>query len=135
MPYYVGITFPKPYLSHFQGRHGNGSIGLHSSTHHIYATHESLEDGRMGAGVYIARSGKALRCRVGRSREICTSLRVETGASYLALEHRRDIEAPIFILTDLANHLQGDQQSQHHHPLKVRDGLLNLFGDHSKATK
>ena len=105
MPYYVGITFPKPYLSHFQGRHGNGSIGLHSSTHHIYATHESLEDGRMGAGVYIVRSGKALRCRVGRSREFCTSLRVETGASYLALEHGRDIAAPIFILTDSANHL------------------------------
>jgi len=31
---------------------------------------------------------------------------VETGASYLALEHGRDIAAPIFILTDSANHLQ-----------------------------
>jgi hypothetical protein len=43
--------------------------------------------------------------RVGRSRESRTSLRVETGASYLALEHGRDIAAPIFILTDSANHL------------------------------
>jgi ribonuclease HI len=59
----------------------------------------------MGAGVYIVRSGKALRCRVGRSRESRTALRVETGASYLALEHGRDIAAPIFILTDSANHL------------------------------
>jgi ribonuclease HI len=69
------------------------------------ASDGSLEDGRMGAGVYIVRSGKALRFRVGRSRESRTSLRVETGASYLALEHGRDIAAPIFILTDSANHL------------------------------
>jgi len=48
-----------------------GLLGLHASTHHIYAT-----DG-----------GKALRCRVGRSRESRTSLWVETDASYLALEH------------------------------------------------
>jgi ribonuclease HI len=82
-----------------------GLLGLHSSTHHIYATGGSLEEGRMGAGVYIVRSGKALRCRMGRSRESRTSLRVETGASYLALEHGRDIAAPIFILTDSANHL------------------------------
>ncbi len=71
----------------------------------IYATDGSLEEGRMGAGVYIVRSGKALRCRVCRSRESRTSLRVESGASYLALEHGRDIAAPIFILTDSANHL------------------------------
>jgi len=83
-----------------------GLLGLHSSAHHIYATDGSLEGGHMGAGVYIVRSGKALRCRVGRSRESRTSLRVETGASYLALEHGRDIAAPIFILTDSANHLQ-----------------------------
>ena len=82
-----------------------GLLGLHSSTHHIYATDGSLEEERMGAGVYIVRSGKTLRCRVGRSRESRTSLRVETGASYLALEHRRDIAAPIFILTDSANNL------------------------------
>jgi ribonuclease HI len=83
-----------------------GLLGLHSSAHHVYATDGSLEGGHMGAGVYIVRSGKALRCRVGRSRESRTSLRVETGASYLALEHGRDIAAPIFILTDSANHLQ-----------------------------
>ena len=44
-----------------------GLLGLHSSTqltHHIHATHGSLEEGHMGAGVYIVRSGKALRCRV-----------------------------------------------------------------------
>jgi len=83
-----------------------GLLGLHSSGSHVYATDGSLEGGHMGAGVYIVRSGKALRCRVGRSRESRTSLRVETGASYLALEHGRDIAAPIFILTDSANHLQ-----------------------------
>ena len=83
-----------------------GLLGLHLSTHHVYATDGSLEDGHMGTGFYIVRSGKALRCRVGRSRESRTSLRVETGASYLALEHGRDIAAPIFILTDSANHLQ-----------------------------
>jgi len=83
-----------------------GLLGLHSSGSHVYATDGSLEGGHMGAGVYIVRSGKAIRCRVGRSREPRTSLRVETGASYLALEHGRDIAAPIFILTDSANHLQ-----------------------------
>jgi ribonuclease HI len=83
-----------------------GLLGLHSSGSHVYATDGSLEGGHMGAGVYIVRSGKALRCRVGRSRESRTSLRVETGASYLALEHGRDIAAPIYILTDSANHLQ-----------------------------
>ena len=31
---------------------------------------------------------------------------METWVTYLALEHGRDIEAPIFILTDWANHLQ-----------------------------
>jgi hypothetical protein len=30
-----------------------GLLGLHSSTHHIYATDGSLEERRMGAGVYI----------------------------------------------------------------------------------
>jgi hypothetical protein len=55
----------------------------------------------MGAGVYIVKSGMALRCRVGRSSESWTSLRVETGASYLALEHGKDIRAPIFVLTTL----------------------------------
>jgi hypothetical protein len=30
---------------------------------------------------------------------------VETGASFLALEHAKDVRAPIFILTDSANHL------------------------------
>ena len=69
-----------------------GLLGLHSSTHHIYATDGSLEEGHMGTGVYIVRSGKAHRCRVGRSRESRTSLRVETGASYLALEHCLDID-------------------------------------------
>jgi len=89
-------------------REGNemGLLGLHSSASHVYATDGSLEGGHMGAGVYIVRSGKTLRCRVGRSRESRTSLRMETGASYLALEHGRDIAAPIFILTDSANHLQ-----------------------------
>jgi hypothetical protein len=82
-----------------------GLLGPHSSAHHIYATDGSLEGGHMGAGVYIVRSGKAIRCRVGRSRESRTSLRVETGASYLALEHGRDIASPIFIVTDSANHL------------------------------
>jgi ribonuclease HI len=83
-----------------------GLLGLHSSASHVYATDGSLEGGHMGAGVYIVRSGKALPCRMGRSRESRTSLQVETGASYLALEHGRDIAAPIFILTDSANHLQ-----------------------------
>ena len=66
-----------------------GLLGLHSSAHHIYAIDGSLEEGRMGAGVFIVRSGKALRYRVGRGGESRTSLRVETGASYLALEHGR----------------------------------------------
>jgi hypothetical protein len=82
-----------------------GLLGLHSSVHDIYATDGSLEGGRMGAGVYIVKSGMALRCRVERSSESRTSLRVETGASYLALEHGKDIRAPIFVLTDSANHL------------------------------
>ena len=41
----------------------------------------------------------------GRSCESRTSLRVETCASYLALEHGKDIKAPIIILTNSANHL------------------------------
>ena len=69
----------------FRERTEMGLLGLHSSAHHVYATDGSLEGGHMGAGVYIVRSGKALRCRVGRSRESRTSLRVETGASYLAM--------------------------------------------------
>ncbi len=40
-----------------------GLLGLHSSAHHIYATDWSLEEERMGAGVFIVRSGKDLRCR------------------------------------------------------------------------
>ena len=80
-------------------------MGLHSSVHDIYATDCSLEGGRMGAGVYIVKSGMALRCRVWRSSESRTSLPVETGASYLALEHGKDTRAPIFVLTDSANHL------------------------------
>jgi hypothetical protein len=82
-----------------------GLLGLHSSVHDIYATDCSLEGGRMGAGVYIVKSGMALRCRVGKSCESRTSLRVETGASYLALEHGKDIRTPIFVLTDSANYL------------------------------
>ena len=31
--------------------------------------------------------------------------RVETGTSYLTIEHGKDIRAPIFVLTDSANHL------------------------------
>ncbi len=37
-----------------------GLLGLHSSSHHVYATDGSLEAGHMGARVYIVRSGKAL---------------------------------------------------------------------------
>jgi ribonuclease HI len=59
----------------------------------------------MGAGVYIVRSGKALRCRMGWNCESRTSLRVETGASFLTLEHGKDIKVPIFSLTDSANYL------------------------------
>jgi hypothetical protein len=51
-----------------------GLLGLHSSVHDIYATDCSLEGGRMGAGVYIVKSGMALRCRVWRSSESRTSL-------------------------------------------------------------
>jgi ribonuclease HI len=58
-------------------------LGFHSSAHDIYATDGSLEG----------------------SREFRTSLRVETVASYLALERAKDIRAPIFILTDSAKHL------------------------------
>lgn len=82
-----------------------GLLGLHSIKRDIYATDGSLEGGKMGAGVYITRSSRALYCRVGRSCESRTSLRVETCASYLALEHGKDITAPIIILTDSANHL------------------------------
>ena len=59
----------------------------------------------MGAGVYVAHSRKALSAKIGRSSEARTSLRVETGASFLALENGKDTPAPIFILTDSANHL------------------------------
>ena len=59
----------------------------------------------MGAGVYIVRFKRSLQCRVGRSLKARTSLRVETGACFLALEHAKDIRAPIIILTDSANHL------------------------------
>ena len=82
-----------------------GLLGLHASTHAIYATDGSLEGGRMGAGVYTARSGKTLQCLVGWNCEFRTSPPVETGASFLALEHGKDIKTPIFILTDSANHL------------------------------
>ncbi len=41
---------------------------------------------------------------MGRSRESPTFLRMETGASYLALEHGKDIRATISILANLANH-------------------------------
>ena len=82
-----------------------GLLGLHSIKRDIYATDGSLEGGKMGAGVYITRSSRALYCRVGRSCESRTSLRVETCASYLALEHGKGITAPIIILTDSANHL------------------------------
>ena len=82
-----------------------GLLGLHSIQRDIYATDGSLEGGKMGAGVYITRSSRALYCRVGRSCESRTSLRVETCASFLALEHGKDITAPIIILTDSANHL------------------------------
>jgi ribonuclease HI len=59
----------------------------------------------MGAGVYIVRFKRALQCQVGISLEARTSLRVETGACFLALEHAKDIRAPIIILTDSANQL------------------------------
>jgi hypothetical protein len=72
-----------------------GLLGLNPSVHDIYATDGSLAGGRMGAGVYIVKSGMALRCRVGRRSESRTSLRLETGASYLSLEHGKDIGAPI----------------------------------------
>ena len=69
-----------------------GLLGLHFSAHDIYAKDGSLEGGRMGAGLYILTSGmKSPTRRVGRSRGTRTSLRVETGASYLALEHGKDI--------------------------------------------
>jgi len=42
---------------------------------------------------------------VGRIRGSRTSLRLHTGASYLALESAKDIMAPIFIITDSVNHL------------------------------
>ena len=42
---------------------------------------------------------------MGRSCESRTPLRVETCVSNLALEHGKDIKAPIIILTDSANHL------------------------------
>ena len=42
---------------------------------------------------------------MGRSIESQTSLRVETEARYLALEHDKNIRAPIFVLTNSANHL------------------------------
>jgi hypothetical protein len=74
-----------------------GLLGLNSIKRDIYATDGSLERGKMGAGVYITRSSRALYCRVGRSCESRTSLRVETCASYLALEHGKDITAPIII--------------------------------------
>ena len=73
----------------------------------LYATDGSLEGGRMGTGVYMTRSSRALYCLVGRSCESRTSLRVETCASNLALEHGKNIKAPIIILTDSANHLSG----------------------------
>jgi ribonuclease HI len=82
-----------------------GLLGLHSIKRDIYATDGSLEGGKMGAGVYITRSSRALYFRVRRSCESRTSLRVETCASYLALEHGKGIPAPIIILTGSANHL------------------------------
>ena len=68
-----------------------GLLGLHSSTLDIYATDGSLDGGRIGAGVYIFRSKRALQCLVWRSLEAQTSLRVETGACFVALEHAKDI--------------------------------------------
>ena len=82
-----------------------GLLGLNPSVHDIYATDGSLAVGQMRAGVYIVKSGMALRCRVGRRSESRTSLRLETGASYLSLEHGKDVGAPIFVLTDPGNHL------------------------------
>ena len=82
-----------------------GLLDLHSIKRDVYATDGSLAGVKMGAGVYITRSSRALYCRVGRSCKSRTSLRVETCASYLALEHGKDNKAPIIILTDSANHL------------------------------
>ena len=82
-----------------------GLLGLHSTSHAVYATDGSLDDGVMGAGVFVVRSARALSARIGRSNEARTSLRVETGASFLSLEHGKDTPAPVFILTDSANHL------------------------------
>ena len=82
-----------------------GLLGLHDPRLAVYATDGSLEDNVMGAGVYVAHSRAALSAKIGRSSEARTSLRVETGASFLALENGKDTPAPIFILTDSANHL------------------------------
>ena len=80
-----------------------GLLGLHDQRLAVYATDGSLEDNIMGAGVYVAHSHRALSAKIGRSSEARTSLRVETGASFLALENGKDTPAPIFILTDSAN--------------------------------
>jgi hypothetical protein len=53
-----------------------GLLGLHSIQRDIYATDGSLEGGKMGAGVYITRSSRALYCRVGRSCESRTCVSV-----------------------------------------------------------
>ena len=108
-------------------------MGFHSFVHDIYATDGSLEGGRIG--VYIVRSKKALRCWVGRRRESWTTLRVETGDSFLTLEHAKDLREPIFIFTDSANHLSeiddwigsGRYRSTVHFS---KDGdILRLHGD------
>ena len=82
-----------------------GLLGLHGTSHAVYATDGSLADGVMGAGVFVAKSARSLSARIGRADEARTSLRVETGASFLSLEHGKDTPAPVFILTDSANHL------------------------------
>ena len=82
-----------------------GLLGLHDTSHAVYATDGSLADGVMGAGVFVAKSARSLSARIGRADEARTSLRVETGASFLSLEHGKDSPAPVFILTDSANHL------------------------------
>ncbi len=106
-----------------------GLLGLHSIKRDIYATDGSLEGGKMGAGVYITRFSRALYCRVGRSCESHTSLRVETCASYLALEHGKDIKAPIIILTDSANHLLELDEWVGRAELEAGDAMAAIFSN------
>ena len=82
-----------------------GLLGLCKDNVKVIATDGSVTEGRMWAGVYTVWTDSSLSAQVGREEEGATTLRVEEGALYMGLAEHRDIEEPLFILSDSKNSL------------------------------